>query len=138
MHVRAEHRISLRVGDPVHGLQMHYLHPDQLCPATAHACAADAAADAGSTHTVARHFGVVSDVTETERHMKLRAIVPWGDSATLEKWEEVLGVARATAIERISKTTTDSNGVVGRKVRKLFTKRVQQKKIKKSYAGNNP
>ena len=56
----------------------------------------------------------------------------------LEKWEEVLGVARATAIERISKTTTGSDGVVGRKVRKLFTKRVQQKKIKESYAGNNP
>ena len=66
VHVRAEHRISLRVGDPVHGLQMHYLHPDRLCPATAHACAADAAADAGSTHTVARHFDVVSDVTTQE------------------------------------------------------------------------
>jgi hypothetical protein len=67
--------------------------------------------------------------------------VLWGATATLEdtadvvKWEEALGDAKATAIERASNSATTSSDNVGRKVRKQFAKRARGQKNTRPDAG---
>jgi hypothetical protein len=94
-----------------------------------------------ATHPHAQQVGIMSDVMDSEKHMSLRTTVLWGETATLEEiadvvtWKEVLGVAKAAAIESVSNSATTSSDKVGRKVRKLFATRARGQKHTRPDAG---
>ena len=94
-----------------------------------------------TTHLHAQQVGIMSDVMDSEKHMSLRTTVLWGDTATLEDiadvvtWKEVLGDAKAAAIERVSNSATTNSDNVGHKVRKQFAKRARGQKSTRPGAG---